>query len=588
MFRRFIASALCFAVVFSVFAAVNTASAQSRRHAAMALDANTGAVLHNEQGDELRHPASLTKIMTLYLAFEALESGRFKMSDRVIISRAAASVAPSKLDLDPGESLSVAEAIKALVTKSANDVAVALAERIGGSEAAFVRLMNAKARDLGMMKTNFENASGLPDNRQVTTARDMITLALRIQDHYPQYYSHFATRSFAFRGKTYRNHNTMLNNFSGVDGIKTGYTRASGFNLVSSVHRGGRHVIAAVFGGASAATRNGEMRVIFTRALTRASTVKTRKPQPLLVAKLKSAPRAASRPTVRKDPAPLQVAEARASQPRPFAPAPAAVAAPKPVAAPSPVAAEAAPAPRIEVFKVKPVLMAPRQGNTPPADETTDVAPLADDAPSSPPPQQPPSYPARFAVASSAPAARQPTELDAHLERLEAAAEAAPQEEPFQERSAETLVPRFVTASALSTIAQPPSPQPRQDFSDTPRRGTPPSTLQAQAMALGAGRTQLASLNGAPARTQGTSVRGAYEIQIGAYASMTDAARSLAAVQNQAERLLAGYQTVTQPIEKDGRQIYRARFTGFDSQRAASTCTELRRHSIDCFVMAAQ
>ena len=270
----------------------------------MMFDANTGAVLHNDDGDELRHPASLTKMMTLYLTFETIESGRLSMSDRVVISEQAASVAPSKLGLEPGEDIAVADAIKALITKSANDVAVGLAEKIGGTQANFVRLMNGRAKDLGMSKTHFENASGLPNNDQVTTARDMITLGMRLQDDFPGYYPMFAMRVFNYHGASHRNHNTMLNNFSGIDGIKTGYTSKSGFNLVSSVHRGGKHIIGAVFGGSSAASRNGEMRMLLTRALMRASTNKTRKPAASLVAKmkLKAEPKLAQRPAKPKPP----------------------------------------------------------------------------------------------------------------------------------------------------------------------------------------------------------------------------------------------------------------------------------------------
>ena len=181
----------------------------------MILDANTGAVLHADDADELRHPASLTKMMTLYLTFETILTGRLSMSDKIKISQEAASQAPSKLELEPGEEITVSDAVRALITKSANDVAVALAEKVGGSEKNFVRLMNTRARDLGMLKTNFENASGLPNNDQVTTARDMITLGLRLQDDFPNYYPLFATRAFSFNRGTYRNHNTMLNNIPG-------------------------------------------------------------------------------------------------------------------------------------------------------------------------------------------------------------------------------------------------------------------------------------------------------------------------------------------------------------------------------------
>ncbi len=421
--------ALAFAGIAGAFAPGGPASARGGRHAAMILDANSGAVLHAEDADEQRHPASLTKMMTLYLTFETILTGRLSMTDKIKISQEAANQAPSKLELEPGEEITVSDAVRALITKSANDVAVALAEKVGGSEKNFVRLMNTRARDLGMMKTNFENASGLPNKDQVTTARDMITLGLRLQDDFPNFYPLFATRAFSFNRGTYRNHNTMLNTFQGIDGIKTGYTSASGFNLVSSVRRGGRHVVGAVFGGSSAASRNGEMRNLLTRALTRASTVKTRKPAPSLIAKLKSAPKLAERPKAKDQPADapkFKVAEAPAAaaqpQVKPFAAAkavpdktapaaapvakaaavaapiakpaakpavaPAAAAEPAPAVQPAPVdepqaqadpveMALSAPAP-VDVFKVKRVMVAPRQGpKAPPpnADETTDMAP---------------------------------------------------------------------------------------------------------------------------------------------------------------------------------------------------------------------
>jgi D-alanyl-D-alanine carboxypeptidase len=190
--RRAIAYAPTFLLVFCVL--LTSASAREDRHAALILDVNTGAILHNVDGDEPRHPASLTKMMTLYLTFETLQSGRLKMSDRLTISEAAANVAPSKLDLDPGDQITVSDAIRVVITKSANDIAVALAERIGGSEANFTHLMNARARELGMSGTHYENASGLPNDDQITTARDMATLALHLQDDFPQYFPLFATR----------------------------------------------------------------------------------------------------------------------------------------------------------------------------------------------------------------------------------------------------------------------------------------------------------------------------------------------------------------------------------------------------------
>jgi len=287
------------------------AQADGPRTASMVVDANTGAVLHNSGGDKNVYPASLTKMMTLYMTFELIEMGRLNYGSKIKMTEAGAAVAPSKLGLDPGEELTVLEAIKALVTKSANDVAVALAQHIGGTESNFARLMTQKARQLGMANTTFRNASGLPDPDQTTTARDMITLGLRLQDDFPKHYRLFSTRTFSFRGKNYRNHNTLLHRYAGTDGIKTGYTRASGFNLVSSVRRDGKHVVAAVFGGKTAASRNAKMQQIINSALPKASRNVTRKPA--LVARAAPQPQPATPPR--------QVAEAPRQQPSPSTPA---------------------------------------------------------------------------------------------------------------------------------------------------------------------------------------------------------------------------------------------------------------------------
>ncbi len=279
----------------------------------MVVDANTGAVLHNRAGDEKVYPASLTKMMTLYMTFELIELGRLDYDSKIKMTQEGADAAPSKLELEPGEELTVLSAIKALITKSANDVAIALAMHIGGTETNFARLMTNKARDLGMPNTTFRNASGLPDPEQTTTARDMITLGLRLQDDFPRHYRLFSTRSFTYGGKNFRNHNTLLARYSGTDGIKTGYTRASGFNLVTSVRRDGKHLVAAVFGGDTARERNTKMQSLLNAAFPKASTKVTRKPA--LVARAPQPARAAR--------SPIQVAAA-APAPQPLPP-PAAV-----------------------------------------------------------------------------------------------------------------------------------------------------------------------------------------------------------------------------------------------------------------------
>src|SRR6478735_8067204 len=216
----------------------------SPQFASIIIDGNSGATLSANSPDGIRHPASLTKIMTLYLLFERLEAGKLKLDSEMDVSEHASEQAPTKLGLRPGQTLRVEDAIKGLVTRSANDAAVVIAEAIGGDEDDFAKLMTRKARALGMTKTVYRNASGLPNDEQVTTARDQATLGRAIQDRFPRYYRYFSTTVFNYRGQSIRNHNRLLGNVEGVDGIKTGYTRASGFNLVSSMRRGNRHLIA--------------------------------------------------------------------------------------------------------------------------------------------------------------------------------------------------------------------------------------------------------------------------------------------------------------------------------------------------------
>ncbi len=307
---RRVASAT-FAATLMLNAALGPAYAEvTGRHAVLVVDANTGRVLHERSADAERYPASLVKLMTLYMIFEMIEAGRLTFQTKIRFSAKAAGAAPSKLGVEPGTEIDLIDAIKALITKSANDVAIALAEHVAGSEQRFAQLMTRKARLLGMKSTEFRNASGLPDDDQVTTARDMITLALRLQDDFPKHYPLFATRTFSWSGDTFKNHNTLLFNYRGIDGMKTGYIRASGFNVVASVRRGKRHVVAAYFGGTSGALRNAAVRTHLDAALRKASETRTRRRAAPLTAQgkdetsvtearaAKPAPRAIARPKV--------------------------------------------------------------------------------------------------------------------------------------------------------------------------------------------------------------------------------------------------------------------------------------------------
>jgi D-alanyl-D-alanine carboxypeptidase len=244
-------------------------------YAAIVVDDKSGFVLHEVSSDEPRRPASLTKIMTLYLLFEQLEGGKLNLDTPLPISTRASLQNPTKLGLKANQTIKVEDAIKGLVTKSANDAAVVVAEAIAGSEEEFAKLMTLKARTLGMTSTTYVNASGLPAEEQITTARDQAILGRAIQHRFPNYYPYFATPSFNYKGTEMNNHNALLRQVKGVDGIKTGYTEASGYNLVSSVRRDEKHIVAVVLGGTSNAARDARMRQLIEDHISLASTQRT-------------------------------------------------------------------------------------------------------------------------------------------------------------------------------------------------------------------------------------------------------------------------------------------------------------------------
>jgi D-alanyl-D-alanine carboxypeptidase len=248
---------------------------QPTRYADIVIDDKTGEVLHETNPDHLCHPASLTKIMTLYLLFEQLEAGNLKLDTPLPVSAHAAIQRPTKLGLKAGQAITAEDAIKGLVTRSANDAAVVIAEAIAGTEEAFGKLMTMKAAMLGMASTTYINASGLPAEQQVTTARDQATLGRAIQHRFPVYYQYFALPSFRYRGVDIRNHNGLLGNVKGVDGIKTGYTDASGYNLVSSVKRDDKHIVAVVLGGKSNGARDARMRQLIEAHISQAKPDRT-------------------------------------------------------------------------------------------------------------------------------------------------------------------------------------------------------------------------------------------------------------------------------------------------------------------------
>ena len=262
--------------VFLFAMLVGTGRAEASKYASIVMEEASGRVLFSRNADSLRYPASLTKIMTLYLLFEDIEAGKISLKSRIPVSKRAAGRSPSKLYLKPGQSINAEQAIYALVTKSANDVATAVAEKLAGTERKFAKRMTRKAKSLGMTRTTFMNASGLPNRRQRSTARDMARLAIAIRRDFPQFYKFFSTKSFSWKGRRFKNHNRLLANYSGTDGIKTGYINASGFNLVAAVERRGVRLIGVVFGGKTSRSRDRHMISILDRQFKRAKTITVR------------------------------------------------------------------------------------------------------------------------------------------------------------------------------------------------------------------------------------------------------------------------------------------------------------------------
>ena len=312
-------SRLCALAGVLAFAIGLAAAGESRAvTSSIVLDADSGRILQSNNPDGVNYPASLTKVMTLYLTFEALKKGQIRLNDRFTVSKEAAEMPPTKLGLVPGETLRVEDAILALVTKSANDAAAVVAENLAGSEPRFADQMTRKAQKLGMAETRFRNASGLPDEDQVTTARDMSTLALAIMHDFPEYYPYFSRESFTFRGRTHRNHNHLLGQYEGADGIKTGFIRASGFNLIASSKRGESRLIGVVLGGKSGSSRDQAMAKLLDQSFAElnppaetavAQAPRRGGPKSAATAKLslipsaQAAERVAPKPTARKAPA---------------------------------------------------------------------------------------------------------------------------------------------------------------------------------------------------------------------------------------------------------------------------------------------
>lgn len=565
---------------------VRVSSSYAPPFSSIIVDGNSGNVLQANSPDGPRHPASLTKIMTLYLLFERLESGKMTLDTEMDVSQHASEQAPTKLGLRPGQSIRVEDAIKGLVTRSANDAAVVISEAIAGDEDDFAKLMTRKARALGMNRTTYKNASGLPDDDQVTTARDQATLGRAIQDRFPRYYRFFSTNDFHYRGNVIRNHNHLLGRVEGVDGIKTGYTRASGFNLVTSMRRGNRHLVGVVLGGRSGGSRDAIMRNLLAENLERGATKRT-------VAAI-----------TERNPADYKVASADADD-TPDA-------APEPKAARPSMASTAQPAMQVQgaiqaaatdvddtarsampLPTPKPAaaasLAAPQPTATQSAQAKPAPAPLTSGVISPPMPIIPGS------AEPMTPVRVKTVQIKSGQTRVASAAGAVPAPAatasiPARSEVAET------SNSIVAKAAELPPQNPKYGTGQGILGTLPASALQQHSSAMAYAeptrvpQQQVALATPSPSAQENGAIkavaRSGWIIQVGALGSEGEAKQRLDAARSSAGGLLGKADPFTETVtSKGGRSFYRARFAGLDKDSAEAACRTLKRNEISCIAI---
>jgi D-alanyl-D-alanine carboxypeptidase len=562
------------------------------------VDGNSGATLSATNPDASRHPASLTKIMTLYLLFERLDAGKMKLDTEMDVSEHASDQAPTKLGLRPGQTIAVEDAIKGLVTRSANDAAVVIAEAIAGDEGDFAKLMTRKARALGMVRTVYRNASGLPDDEQVTTARDQATLGRAIQDRFPRYYRYFSTTAFSYHGHSIRNHNHLLGNVEGVDGIKTGYTRASGFNLVTSMRRGNRHLVGVVLGGRSGGSRDTIMRGLLAENLEKAATKRTvaaiteRNSSDANADVAEAASR--STQTVQAQGA-VQVASAEPAPlpERSTAPAPASrsiLAAAAAAVPPPPAKTEPAPftngviqsqqisaipgsSEPMKPVKVKTVqVKAGQMKLASAAGQAQPVAPITNAIP-----------PARRDMPETSSAMMAKTETN----RASVAKSELAKSEPVKpEQTRPEMPPQPANhgtgngiLGVLPASSLAPSATPQASTSQVLAYVDPAPTPNGQPQP----QPQAVQQNGA---IKPVAAHTGWIIQVGALDSETEAQERIEAARSQAKGLLTKADPFTEPVVGKGdKKLFRARFAGLDRDQAEAACRTLKRSDISCITI---
>lgn len=532
-------------------------SSYSPQFSSIIVDGNSGATLTSNNADGLRHPASLTKIMTLYLLFERLESGKMTLDTEMDVSQHASEQAPTKLGLRPGQTIRVEDAIKGLVTRSANDAAVVIAEAVGGDEDDFAKLMTRKARGLGMTRTVYRNASGLPDDDQVTTARDQSTLGRAIQDRFPRYYRYFSTSVFNYHGHSIRNHNHLLGSVEGVDGIKTGYTRASGFNLVTSMRRGNRHLVGVVMGGRSGGSRDAIMRSLLAENLEKGSPRRTvaaiteRNPADANADVAEEDSRSRPTQTVQVQGA-VQVASAAA-----------------PDADETPVRA----APPVK----RPSILAAATAALPPPSKP-DPAPLSSGV-------------IQTQQISSIPGASEPMKpvrvrtVQVKAGQIKLASAGFPQPAtPITNAISASRNDVAETSNSMVSKAEMP-PRPANHGTGHGLLGVLPAGGSSQAMAYAdpAPRAQAVQQNGA---IKPVVSHTGWIIQVGALESEGEARQRLDAARDQARGMLGKADPFTEPVVSKGeKRLFRARFAGLDRDQAEAVCKTLKHSDISCITI---
>jgi len=563
--RRFIGALL---IAFAALRPAEVASASfTGGESAIVVDANSGSVLYSAKSDELRHPASLTKIMTLYLLFERMEAGKFKLNSQLSVSQHASAQAPSKLGLRPGQTISVEDAIRAMVTKSANDVAVVVAEAIGGSEGEFANMMTKKARALGMSHTVYLNASGLPNDGQLTTARDQALLGRAIQERFPRQYRYFSTPSFTYHGETMSNHNRLLGQVEGIDGIKTGYTQASGFNLVTSVHRDKRYIVAVVLGGESAGARDARMRALIEAHIASASTQHTaRAITEIEVAKNQKPAAEAKRETWPAKAAPNYTVASFAPQ-------------------------AAWPAPQFVPL--------PSNGNVPPATEPAAVSPRTEAAAPLAKTNRLPRT-AESAAVVEVQDAIMPVQVKTVKAKLAQTAELGP---------AIVQVPEESTVAARSAFPSSKTAPPAKSAFVTPAAGTPaplaepgpdaapppkatvyafkPTAVSATSRSVERPAAETATRDAKRfAGGQNAATHAGWIVQIGAFDIEREAQQRLSNARAKVGHVLDHAQSFTEAVSKGEKTLYRARLAGFQQKDdAEAACKQLKQNDFDCMII---